>query len=285
MNLNHLKTFLTVAETGSISGAAEILHLSQPAVSKHIRSLEAHFEVQLFERLGRTVELTAAGEVLAGYARQVQQILDRAHQDLAEMAETLQGRLTVGTSTVPGQYLMPYIIKYFREIYPEVKVRLHVGDTSHVLQQLTAGEIEVALVGAPVNDPKIAGFEFAKDELVLIVPAGHPLAERPAVSLTEVLGEPLVWRDRGSGTRKVIEERLQAAGVDLDRLDIALELGTTEAVVNAVEAGLGISFVSRWAIRKHLLLGTLSSPRVRDLSFHRGLYLYYLRSRKQRRVG
>lgn len=284
MHWGYLLTFLTVAEVGSISGAAEILHLTQPAVSKQIQQVEARFGVRLFERTGRNVELTPGGRVLVNYARQVQHLLEQAEQELAELNGTLQGRLTVGASTVPGQYVMPRIIRAFRESYPEVQVRMWVGDTQEVAEKLLAGGVELALVGAPLHHARVEGWQFAADRLVLIVPADHPLAAKTSITLQDVLPYHVVWRERGSGTRQVIEEKLREAGVDPGQLRITLELGTTEAVVNAVEAGLGISFVSAWAVQKHLRLGTLASPEVEGLALARGLYIYYLVAWRQRRV-
>ena len=273
MNFNHLFTFITTVEKGTMSAAAEELHLTQPAVSKQLQALEEYFGLRLLERRGREVRLTSAGEICYRHARIIASHLKQTRRELAELTQLVRGRLLLGASTTPGQYVLPRLIGAFRREYPRVEVVLTIADTQEVVQRLQEGEIDLGVVGANGRGRNLSYSRLVGDELVLIVPPEHRLAGAAAVSPAELKGEPLVWRETGSGTRRVVEERLAAAGFSIDPEQIVMELGSTEAIVSAVEAGLGISLVTSWAVEKSVQLGRLAVVALEGVNLKRDLYL------------
>lgn len=275
MNLNLLITFVRVVEKQSLSKAARDLFLTQPAVSKHIQSLEDLYGVQLLERVGRRIRLTEAGEILYQYSQEILSTMEKLNDALIRTTSGVRGRLIIGASTVPGHYILPSTIGYFKKKYPEVKVTLEIGDTGGMINNLLDQRLDLAVVGASVKNRKLTSILFAEDELKLIVSLNHPFATRESVKVEEFIQENLIWREKGSGTRMVLEEKLSKFGVNIDKLNIVLELGSTEAVITAVEQGLGIAVLSRWAIQKSEELGRIKSIDVEGIDLRRNLYLVY----------
>lgn len=272
MNLELLETFVTTVEKGTLSAAAEELHLTQPAVSKHLRALENYYGVRLLDRTGREVRLTAAGRLLYRSAKEILRRLARTKQEIAELAQLLQGELILGASTTPGQYLLPGLIGAFRKQHPQIQVSLRIGDTQEILKGVQEGELDLGVVGARGRSRGLRFLCLASDEIVLIVPPGHRLGGLKEVAPADLEGEPFIWREAGSGTRRVVEERLAAAGIKLPG-NIVMTLGSTEAVVNAVEAGLGLSFVTCRAAEKSAKLGRLAALRLQGVDLKRELFL------------
>jgi DNA-binding transcriptional LysR family regulator len=279
MNLNYLETFVMVAKHKSFSRAAHVLNLTQPAVSKHIAMLEAHYGTKLVNRTSRRVELTDAGIVLHHFAKRIIAITQRAKEEISSFAEDVKGRLAIGASTIPGHYVLPKLISEFKKEYPLVDVSLEVSNSGKIVNRLHEEAIHLGVVGAPVNCAEINCTAFLNDELVLIIPKGHSLGTRAELVADDLVGEKLIVREPDSGTRRVIEEKLIAAGVPPDSLQIAGEFGSTESVLAAVEAGLGISFASRWAAEKAALAGRIELRSLKDLDLSRSLYLIYPRNR------
>ncbi len=279
MNLSYLETFVMVAKHKGFSRAAKALSLTQPAVSKHISLLEAYYGTKLVDRTSRRVELTDAGIVLYHFAGRIISTVERAKEEIASFSEEVKGRLNIGASTIPGHYILPRTLSEFKKEYPLVNVSLEVSNTGKVINRLRDEAIQVGVIGAPVNSPEINCTEFTSDEVVLILPAGHPLAERKELITNDLVGEKVVVRESDSGTRRIVEEKLAAAGVPFDSLQVAGEFGSTEAVLAGVEAGLGASFVSRWAAEKAATEGRVALRTLQDLRFSRSLYLIYPRDR------
>lgn len=273
MNINYWLTFIATVDKGTLSAAATELHLTQPAVSKQLQALEEYFGVRLLERRGREVQLTAAGKICYRHARAIVRHLEQTRRELAEHVELLRGRLHLGASTTPGQYILPRLMGAFRREYPRVEVALEVAGTQEVLRRLQVGEIDLGVVGAGSRVRSLFFNRFAEDELVLIVPPGSPLAAAAAVTPRELKGQPLIWREAASGTRQVVEERLEAAGFIIKPEQVVMELGSIEAIISAVEAGLGISLVSRWAADKSIRLGRVVIVPVQGVELKRDLYL------------
>ncbi|PRR69028.1 HTH-type transcriptional activator CmpR [Moorella humiferrea] len=273
MNLNLWLTFITTVEKGTLSAAAEELHLTQPAVSKQLQALEDFYGVRLLERRGREVRLTAAGRICFRHAKAILRHLEQSRRELAELTRLVKGRLLLGASTIPGQYILPRLIGNFRQEYPQVEVVVEIADSQEVIRRLQSGEIDLGLVGAGGRGRNLTYSRLVEDEIVLIVPAGHRLSGLKNVTVKDLEGEPLVWREAGSGTRRVVEERLQKAGFNVNPDQIVMELGSTEAIVSAVEAGLGISLVSCWAAEKGLKLGRLVAVPLQGVNLKRDLYL------------
>lgn len=282
INLNQLRAFVSVIDKKSFSSSARSLGLSQPAITLQIQALEAQLGAALIERRYKNVALTEAGKMLYPVATSMLAKLDQAAADIDRIGEAVSGSLVIGGSTTPGQYLLPKIVGLFRGEYPQVTVRLEIGDTDAILEKLDSGAINAAIVGAPAKGRKIECSECAEDELILVVPPGHRLAGKRGRELAELTKEELIFRERGSGTRRMVEGFLTSHGISSGDLHISMELGTSEAVINAVEQGLGVSIVSRWAAEKGLKLGTLREVKLRGLPISRKFYLAVTKRPKTR---
>jgi DNA-binding transcriptional LysR family regulator len=279
MNFHRLKVFYTVARLGSFSRAAEELYTSQPNVSKHIRQLEAELGTALFHRLGGGIELTDAGRAVYHYAQQVFDLTAEMQRTLAELEGLERGYLRVGASSTPGLYLLPEAVAAFCRRYPGLEVSLHLSNSGQVVAEVLAGEVDLGFVGGLTAAPGLQLQPFMADQVVLIAPPGHRLAEQTAVSTEDLAGETFIVREAGSATGQVMEAALQTLGIHARR---RLELQGCEAVKRVVAAGLGLSFISRHAIALELqqkVLTVLSGP---GLALTRQLYVA---SRKDARLS
>jgi DNA-binding transcriptional LysR family regulator len=258
MGDHKLKVFCTVAETKSFSKTSEIIHLTQPAVSLQIQALEEMYETKLFDRSSSRVTLTPSGEVLYKYAKEILALYTAAEKVIGEMTGLVKGSITIGAGSTIGNYMLPSVISDFRKTHPKIKVNLFVANMQRVIELLNAGNINVGLVEGDVKKQKIVVDKLLSDELLLIVPTHHPWAKRKEVSVSELIEEPFILREAGSGTRQTIEKFLARHGITLQGMKVSMVLGTTQAIKEAVENGLGVSIVSRWAVRKEIKYGILS---------------------------
>lgn len=272
MNLNQLQTFVMVVEKKSFSAAAKALGLSQPAVTLQVKSLEDYLGVGLFDRTKKRIELTLEGKLFYPAASEVLLRLGKTQRELDELSETLKGRLVVGGSTIPGQYILPKVLGLFKKAHPDVVLSLEIGDTRQIVDKVLVREIDVGVVGAYIKRKQLEIVELTEDELVLIAPFGHEWAgkRKALASLSEV---PFIFREEGSGTRRAVEEFLIARKFASKNLNVSLELGSSEAVVSAVEAGLGLSVISRWAADKALCLKRVQIVNLEGLPLKRKFYL------------
>lgn len=273
MNLSQLRAFVMVVEHGSFSAAARRMGVSQPAVTMQVQALESDLGVTLLDRAYRRIGLTEAGEALLPHARKVLAELERAREDLTRMADTVTGRLSIVASTTPGQYLLPRHLGGFLAANPEVTVSLAVADTAGVVEAVAAGEVDLGMTGAVVKGARVDFESLGTDDIVMICPPGHRFARAKSVGLDEALAEPFILREEGSGTRQVVDEALREMGADPDELHVVTELGTGEAIVSAVEGGMGMAMVSSWVACKALELGTVATVRVAGFPVSRPLYL------------
>jgi DNA-binding transcriptional LysR family regulator len=285
MDLRRLEIFAKVAELGSFSRAAEALFLTQPTVSEHVRSLEDELGVQLLDRLGRGATPTRAGQVLLGYARRMVALAREAQQAVDELQGRISGELAVGGSTIPGEYVLPGLIGAFKAKYPDISISLLIGDSRQVSGWVDEGRVEVAVVGARPSARALESRELMPDELVVVVPAGHPWATRRAIGIADLRGEPLVMRERGSGSREAMERALADAGLDLSGFRVVGEMGSTQAVKQAVRARLGIALMSQRAVEDECRAGLLTCVKVTDLKFARAFYLVTHRDRTRSPVA
>lgn len=250
-----LVVFRAVAENLSFRKAAEGLSLTQPAVSLQIKALEEDLGVRLFDRSGSQIVLTAAGETLLQYAQQASALLSEAESAVMAQGGQQAGKLPLGASTTIAQYVLPGILGSFRRAHPLVTITLVSGNTEHIVEAVTKRRIALGLIEGPAQSRAVKTQPFLTDELVLIVPASHDWASRSSIRLTELASALLVLRERGSGTRHVVEKALAGHGIKTRDLQIAMELDSTEAIKSAVEAGLGVGFISRSAILKDARTG------------------------------
>jgi DNA-binding transcriptional LysR family regulator len=257
VNIAQLRTFITVVERGSFSEAAREMGISQPAVTMQIQALEADAGVTLLDRRYRRIDLTEAGRTLLPYARRVLAEVEGAREDIAALSGAVTGHLSIAASTTPGVYVIPRLLGRFLAENPEVHVTITVSDTAEVADAIQAGRADLGVTGAIVKGARAAFTELGCDELLVICAPDSPLSTRKQVSLTELAEADWVMRERGSGTRQIAEKLLAERGVDPEELRVVVELGTGEAVVSAVEGGLGVAMLSRQVAEKALALGTV----------------------------
>ena len=273
MDARQLEIFVKVAELGSFSKAAEALFLTQPTVSEHIRGLEEELGVRLLDRLGRGAAPTKAGQLLLGYGRRILELHREARQALDQFQGRMSGELVVAASTIPGEYVLPALIGRFKEKYPDIAISLLIGDTQRVVEWVLEGRAELAVAGAQIDHRALEYRELMPDELVLVVSAAHPWHGKKTATLEEVRAEPLIVRERGSGSRHALEKALAEVGLDLSDFRVVGEMGSTQAIKQGVKAGVGISLISKRAVAEECQHGTLHCVKVKDLRFSRAFYL------------
>ncbi|MFX3633351.1 MAG: selenium metabolism-associated LysR family transcriptional regulator [Candidatus Pristimantibacillus sp.] len=278
LNFHQLHIFFTVAERGSFSAAAGSLHMTQPAVTMQVQSLEDYFGTKLLQRSTKRIELTEAGRALIPYARRSIELIRDTDQAMSMFTKQLKGRLQLGASLTIGEYVLPRLLGPFGQEYPDISIIMKVSNTTQLLDDILNNQLNFGLVEAPINHPDIHMEAVMSDELKLIVPKGHPLAEQTSVMLDEVAKYPFVLREQGSGTRLVMEEQLRRKDIDPANLKIVMELGSTGAVKSAVEAGLGVSFLSASSVKHEVALGLLHIVPIADAKFKRQFYSIYLKS-------
>ncbi len=278
-SLRQLKAFVSVVENKSFTKAAKRLYMTQPAISAQIKALEERLEVRLMERNDKNVVLTEAGQLFYEEARKILLIYDGFREAIDELKGIRRGRLTISASTIPGEYLLPRMMGEFSRKYPGIRLFLRIADTGKVVQQLISRDIDIGIIGAPVKHESISLKEFIRDELVVIGPAIEGDRNREITS-TELIASPLILREPDSGTRMIFCEKLAAHGIDTEGLQVVMEMGSTRAIITAVESGLGLSVVSRIAVLDALRLGKVREVKVRGIgTLERSLYLAWNHSR------
>jgi len=252
-----LQVFHTVARLLSFTKAAETLHMTQPAVTFQVRQLEEHFNTRLFDRTHNRISLTEAGQRVYEYANRIFDLYADMENSVREMTGEISGALTIGASTTIAEYMLPALLGDFKAKYPHVGIRLKVSNTDAIVSMVEDNEIDLGVVEAPVANKNLVVELCRVDRLVAVLAPAHPLAERDRVAVSELLQFPYIAREEGSGTREVMQEYLRAAGLSANQLNTIMELGSPEAVKGAVEAGMGVSVLSRTTVNKELRLGTL----------------------------
>lgn len=273
LNFRQLTTFVTVAELGSFTKAAKKLYMTQPAVSWQIKSLENELGLTLLERRDRQVTLTEAGRIFYTDAKRLTNLYEKLMYTIEEYKGLGTGTLKIGASTIPGEYLLPHYIGRFKGLFPDINITLSIGDTKDIIEKLLMDGIHLGVIGARPAEDKLVFRPLMEDELILIAGAQHPWAEAEEIPLEDLMQAKFVFREEGSGTRMVIEQELAARGIPVERLQVEMELGSTRAVITAVAANLGVSFVSRLAVRDALSLGHVREIKVRGLDIKRHIYL------------
>ena len=279
MDDHKLKVFCTVAETKSFSKASEIIRLTQPAVSLQIQALEEIYGTKLFNRSGCIITLTPAGEVLYKYAKEINTLYTAAEKELGAFTGQVKGVVTIGASSTIGNYVLPAVIAEFRKKYPKVAVHLVTANTKTIVDYLNAGGIDIALVEGEVKKQKLIVEKLIPDEMVLIMHPLHPWARKSIVSIFDVAKEPFIFREEGSGTRQMIEKYLIKHGISPQSIKIVFIMGSTESIKSAVEEGLGVSIVSKWAAKKEIRYGTLKTASLKEGRFMRDFSLLYRKAK------
>jgi DNA-binding transcriptional LysR family regulator len=277
LNYEQLKTFLSVADKKSFSETARVLHLSQPTVTSQIKSLEKNLNTTLFERTTKQVELTPSAKVLYRYAKDIVKLSEMAENEILSISKTIQGRLIIACSLTIGENILPQALGKFKENYPHIQMNVDITNTHQILSKIKDHVLDMGLIEAPVEDPALVLEPFMKDELLLIAKPGYFEQDKPIIIPDELISLPLILREEGSGTRAVMESHLTHAGLNPADLNLILELGSTESVKSAVESGLGVSIISKSAIKKELKLQLLKTYRIEDISLLREFYIVYHR--------
>ena len=272
MSDRRLQVFYTVARLLSFTKAAEELHMTQPAVTFQVRQLEEQYNTRLFDRTHNRISLTEAGKKVYECGARIFEIYAEMDNAVRELTGDISGVLILGASTTIAEYMLPVLLGDFKAENPDVTVRLKVANTDGIVSQVENNAIDLGVVEAPVTNKNLVVEECSTDQLVVIVPPGHELANENVVPLKALGDYPFICREEGSGTREVMLESMHVAGIAPGELNVSMELGSLEAIKGAVEAGMGISVISSATVQKEIKLGTLIAirtepPIVRPFSF------------------
>ncbi|MBM4327847.1 MAG: LysR family transcriptional regulator [Deltaproteobacteria bacterium] len=280
MDIRRLEVFCKVVEFKSFTRAAESLALSQPTVSEHIHTLEKALGEKMIDRLGREALPTPAGRIFYQYALAILRMREEAVQALRQFKGELAGNLALGASTIPGTYLLPRLIGSFKALHPAIQITLRISDSAEVAEEVAEGAVEAGLIGTRWTDKRLLLEEVFSDELILVAHPEHPWAKRGAIKPDELAQEPFILRERGSGTRSVMERILEEHGFDRRQLAPVAEMGSTEAVRQGVKAKIGVSILSRHAVEDDLAHGTIAAIEIAGVRFSRPFYLARRKSRE-----
>jgi DNA-binding transcriptional LysR family regulator len=279
MELRHLRLFCQIVELGSFSLAAEEMHITQPAASQQVRSLEREFKTTLLDRSHRTVVPTDAGQVLYRYGREILDLDERARTAILDLGELVAGRVVVGASTGPGEYVLPAMLTRFKREFSGVSISLRVDDTQAVIERVLSREFEIGAVGAVTPRPELVTEPLARDEVVLVCPQSHPWASRDHIALDELVAEPQLVQQQASGLRTVVEDNLRRAGVRPERLNVVMEVGLMESAKQAAISGGGVTFLSRWAVGPEVEQGRLTIVEIEGFRVLRDFYSVWSKTR------
>lgn len=272
-----IRVFSAVAAHLSFSRAAQELSISQPGVTFHIKALEREYDAELFERVGKRLYLTDAGRTLAAYVHRMSLMEEEARVAMEELKGLESGLLVVGASATIGIYLLPEVVGEFRKRHPGIKVSLRVGNKRHTVERLLNNELDFGLVAGPITDPLLMAEPYLDDELVVIVAPSHRFACEPMVYPGELRRETFLVRELGSGTQELMEERLSHLGIEPAD---TMQLGSTEAIKQAVSANLGISIASRYSVEAEVASGRLCMANVPTLKMQRRFLLLHHKDKR-----
>jgi DNA-binding transcriptional LysR family regulator len=270
-----LHVFRMVAELQSVSKAARVLHLSQPAVTKHIQLLEGELRVPLFTRSASGMILTQAGVVYLQHVQEVAQAHERVAQHLRAPAGVLTGRLRLGTNKTLLAYYLPDILAVFKKRFPSVTCEILDGNTDTIIGALLDQHIDLALIEGPCQRPELQKRTFLEDEIIWIAAPGDPIAQVERPTVREVLRRPVILRELGAGSRQFMEEALQQLRVPMERLNVVQEIPSPEAIKRLVAAGVGVSYVFRLGVEPELASGKLVRINCPKLTIRRPFSVLY----------
>jgi DNA-binding transcriptional LysR family regulator len=273
LNVHEMNVFLTAAETQNFSEAARQLHMTQPAVSMQIQSLEQRLGVKLFERSGRRIQLSEAGESLIPMARDLVNMSLSIEETMRSLGGDVVGHLKIGCSTTSGKYILPQLVARFRRVHPRVYVTVYTTERDRAMQLLCDGVTHISVVSSLISCRDAEFQHFFTDRVVLIVPVDHPWAGRDSIKPQELPEVDFILRDEVAGTRQVMVEGLLERGIHFDDLKAVMELGNAEAIEMAVEEGIGVSFVSRLVAQRGVELGRIKIVEVEGVNLERNIYM------------
>ncbi len=274
ITFQQFETLIALVEAGSFTRAAPLLFLSQSALTKQMQGMEEAAGTKLINRGAAGISLTPEGQVLYDYAKRIARLRDEANDRVERLKNQDSGHIYVSASTTPATYILPGLLTRLQQLHPGIRVHIQMQDSDETLQMILNNQAEIGFIGKEVLNKKILSERLSKDELVLAVPPHHPLAGRPSVTVEKLTREPFVLREQGSGTRAILEASLQRHGsLHLSDFDIVCELGSTEAVKEAILAGLGVSILSVLAVKRELAQGLLARVDIINLPLERYFYI------------
>jgi DNA-binding transcriptional LysR family regulator len=286
IDFRHLETFCRVADLKSFSRAADDLFLTQPTVSGHILYLEKSLSLRLFDRTGKEARLTKAGEAFLRYASRILTARKDLLNGLSEFSQGIKGELSLGASTIPGEYLLPKIMGDFKREHPHFILSLKIADTKEIVRDVLQGGIELGMIGAKLDHPSLLYEKYEEDEVIAVARSDHPFAGKKRVDLGDLSREPWIIREEGSGTQMAVERALRRKGRSLKGFNVVMEMGSTSSVKESVKAGLGLAFISKRAIEEELNQGLLSRMALEGMeSISRQIYLVFCRGRTFSPIG
>ncbi|MCI0477451.1 MAG: LysR substrate-binding domain-containing protein, partial [Anaerolineales bacterium] len=279
MTLDQLRTFCAVARLKSFSRAADALNLTQPAVSTQIAALEREYRVALFHRTSKGVCLTEAGEIVLASAKEILRVLEETRQSLDALQGLARGKVNLGASLIAGIYVLPRILGEFKLRHPEIEINLQVEHALEIAELIVANNLELGFVGEgnPIKHPHLAVKPFLNDEFLVIVSRNHRRAKSKTISVTELAAQPFIASHPESATRQVIARHLEPAGI---KLNIVMQMENIEMIKKAVEANLGVSIMSKFAIQQEIETRRLHALRIAKLPLHRQMYLVWHKDRR-----
>jgi DNA-binding transcriptional LysR family regulator len=272
MNLNQLKIFYLAAKHGSLTAAADVLCITQPAVTKGIQRLQEHYEIKLFNRFGKKMALTDAGEALFGIAESIFEMENQAEESLRDFQQRKKGFIRILSSESFGSYYLPFIIDRFCRINPKIRMSVDLLPTELIVEKTAALANDIGFISYPAPHAKLVSREILEDSYQIIVPEGHPLAAKPVIEPEDLAGHRLIVHEQGSAPRKSIEEYIRKHRINLS---IPLELSNNEAIKTAVEEGIGIAVITRRVVSKEIEMGKLRAIPLADPEMKRKFYLIH----------
>ncbi|MBM6383413.1 MULTISPECIES: LysR family transcriptional regulator [Paenibacillus] len=270
MIVESLKVYITVVEQRNFSRAAELLHLSQPGVSLHIRKLEKEFDVKLMHRSPKWVKLTEAGELLYVRAKEMVNLYESAKLDIARLQDDVSGSLQIGASFTIGEYVLPRLFSSFARQYPEVAMEVFIGNSSQVVEAIRDNKMDFGLIEEDIEAQDLTVTPFMKDELIIVAAEGYPLNASVNADLEQLQDQVWILREMGSGTRSFSDRFLAQTGLRVNRSYV---FNSSQGVKEAVFSGLGIAMLSRWVVKRELSAGMLKEITIPDIHLERNFSL------------
>jgi DNA-binding transcriptional LysR family regulator len=271
MDIHQLRVFASVFKNRSFSKASEELHLTQPTISDHVKSLENELGCNLFDRLGRTIIPTKDAEVFYSYALEIVEKANALKDVISQTKKEIKGELIIGASTIPGTYLLPSIMAAFQKKHPSVSFQILIADSRDIVDRISKHELLLGIVGAKLGNEHIKYLPFVEDELIVV--SSPSLVKDKDATLKELIKFPVVLREEGSGTRRETEKILEGKGVSLEDIKIAGIFGSTDTIKQAVKAGLGVSILSRLSVKDELKHNILKEIELTDIQMKRKFYI------------
>lgn len=270
MDFHHLKVFISVYKNRSFSKAAKEIFLTQPTISEHIKTLEEDLKCNLFDRVGRKIIPTKEADILYEESLNLINRIENLKESIQKFRESPSGNIVMGTSNIPGTYILPSLITDFKSSYPEINIQIDISDSLEVINKILSYDIILGLVGTQINNPLLRYTPFMEDELVI---ASANFIKKESIAPEELLDNPFIMRESGSGTRKETKKFLKEIGIDESQLKIVCILGSTDAVKQAIKNGLGLSILSIHSIKDEMECGKLKAIRINGHKMKRNFYI------------